>query len=221
MTVPVVDNPGGRRARRREETIDQILDVSLAVMAEYGAGGLSLGEVARRMGIRPPSLYQYFDSKNAIYDALFARGWRLLNESMAPYEAITPSITDVGRARGFAAEATAAFVGWAVENPVLAQLMFWRPVPGFVPAPESYARAAESLDRLYTLVRGFVERGWLHPDAAGDAGLDTYVVMVSGVISQHLANQPGATYADGGFTALVPLLIEMFFHHFAPDRRPR
>ena len=67
-----------RRHRRREETIREIVDVAVELMGEHGAAGLSLGDVARRMGIRTPSLYGYFDSKNALYDAVFERGWRQL-----------------------------------------------------------------------------------------------------------------------------------------------
>ncbi|HEX3979859.1 MAG TPA: helix-turn-helix domain-containing protein, partial [Acidimicrobiales bacterium] len=66
--------PGDRRARRRRETITEILDIALAVMAEEGVNGLSLAEVARRLGVRPPSLYKYFASIMAVYDALFLRG---------------------------------------------------------------------------------------------------------------------------------------------------
>src|SRR6185312_14160106 len=65
-----------RRQRRRQETIEEVLDIAVELMTEHGVGGLSLGEVARRMGIRPPSLYVYFQSKEALYDALFARGAR-------------------------------------------------------------------------------------------------------------------------------------------------
>src|SRR5690348_13258235 len=71
-----------RRARRRQQTIDEVLDTALEIMTEQGAGGLSLGEIARRMGMRPPSLYVYFASKHAIYDALFARGARELLDTM-------------------------------------------------------------------------------------------------------------------------------------------
>jgi AcrR family transcriptional regulator len=71
-SAPVVT----RRAQRRLDTIDEILTVALEVMTEAGVGGLSLGEVARRMRIRPPSLYQYVESKHSVYDALFAAGWR-------------------------------------------------------------------------------------------------------------------------------------------------
>ena len=45
-----------RRQRRRLETIEEVLDTAAEIMAEQGVVGLSVGEVARRMGIRPPSL---------------------------------------------------------------------------------------------------------------------------------------------------------------------
>src|SRR5579871_1948053 len=63
-----------RRARRRQETIREILDIARDVMTEEGVNGLSLAEVARRLGVQPPSLYKYFPSLMAIYDALFLQG---------------------------------------------------------------------------------------------------------------------------------------------------
>src|SRR3954465_14239716 len=115
--VPSLD----RRQRRRLETIEEVLDVAVDLMGEQGVAGVSIGEVARRMGIRPPSLYVYFDSKNALYDGLFARGWRLLNEHMGQ------SRTDV-LARATLDEALlevgSRFVRWSVENPAYSQLLF-------------------------------------------------------------------------------------------------
>ena len=63
-----------RRARRRQETIEEILDIAEAVMLEEGVNGLSLSEVGRRLGVQPPSIYKYFPSLLAVYDALFERG---------------------------------------------------------------------------------------------------------------------------------------------------
>ena len=63
--------PADRRARRRQETIEEILDLAEAVMTEEGVNGLSLAEVARRLGVQPPSLYKYFPSLMSVYDALF------------------------------------------------------------------------------------------------------------------------------------------------------
>jgi AcrR family transcriptional regulator len=50
-------------------------------MTAEGVAALNLAEVARRMGLMPAALYQYFGSKNAVYEAPFAAG-------MADLEAI-------------------------------------------------------------------------------------------------------------------------------------
>src|SRR3982074_32265 len=117
-----------RRARRRRETIEEILEVAVEVMTEDGVAALSLAEVARRMGIRPPSLYQYFPSKAAIDNALVARGARRVRAAAGPGPA-----DPLARLRVF----QEGFCRWCVENPVLAQLLFWRTVPGFEPSRES------------------------------------------------------------------------------------
>jgi AcrR family transcriptional regulator len=43
-------------------------------MAEDGVAGLTMASLARAMDIRPPSLYKYYPSLLAVYDALFRRG---------------------------------------------------------------------------------------------------------------------------------------------------
>src|SRR5260370_38335829 len=63
-----------RRPRRRQETRAEILDIAADVMTEEGVNGLSLAEVARRLGVQPPSLYKCFPSLMAVYDELFSRG---------------------------------------------------------------------------------------------------------------------------------------------------
>src|ERR1700757_5432502 len=79
-----------RRARRRRETIEEILAIALEVMAEEGVNGLTLAEVARRLGVQPPSLYKYFDSLMALYDALFRRGQQAHLEVMRAAMAQAP-----------------------------------------------------------------------------------------------------------------------------------
>jgi len=209
-----------RRARRRRETTEEVLEVALAVMAESGAAGLSLGEVARRMGIRPPSLYEYFDSKNAIYDELFARGWRQLSQWMARYDAPLQRSSGIDEARKAATAAVLGFVQWAVEHPTYAQLMFWRPVPGFTPSAAAYRHAVEALDWVDRALRSLADRGFLRIDAGSDEAVGVLITMVTGVISQHLANEPAATFAKSRHCAMVPVLTEMFFNHFSTSEDP-
>jgi AcrR family transcriptional regulator len=72
-----VRSPKERRQRNREEMIAAILDAARTVMREEGVAALNLHEVARRVGLRTPSLYEYFPGKMALYDALYRFGIRL------------------------------------------------------------------------------------------------------------------------------------------------
>jgi AcrR family transcriptional regulator len=203
-----------RRQRRRQETIEHVLDIAVEVMAEQGVAGLTLGEVARRMGIRPPSLYGYFDGKNALYDALFERGWRDLLAAMRAVE-------EASDGRDLVADLLAsesAFVRWAVEHPAYAPLMFWRPVPGFVPSERAYAPATE----LERMAREFLvvlrSAGLLRPDADLDLVYRTQTAVIAGVISQQLANAPGEPFETGTFTSTLPDVVAMWLAHHGDDR---
>jgi AcrR family transcriptional regulator len=204
-----------RRARRRQESTAEILATAVEVMAEVGAGGLNLGEVARRVGVRPPSLYQYFPSKSAIYDEVFARGWRDLEHHLRAFDRAAGPVTSADGARDRLCQGSVAFVRWAIDHPVQSQLMFWRPVPGFEPSPEAFAPALGLMELTRGTLAGFVAAGWLRPEAAEDDAVRAQTTAVSGVISQQLSNEPAAGFEDGVYTRLIPLLIDMFFDHFS------
>jgi AcrR family transcriptional regulator len=202
-----------RRQRRRQETISEALDVALQVMAEQGVAGLSLGEVARRMGIRPPSLYVYFDSKNALYDAIFAQGWRALAEVMdAAYKDVEDgSETDVLR---FLRRHAGTFVRWSVEHPAYSQLMFWRPVPGYEPSPEAYEPAVQLMQRGLRNLAVLRDRGAFRSEVDVDELMRAWTAVIGGVISQQLSNAPDESFDDGRFTTLLPHLVEMYVAYY-------
>jgi AcrR family transcriptional regulator len=184
----------------REEALDHAVDL----MTEEGVGALTVSEVARRMGIRGPSLYKYFPSRFALYDALFARG--LAAEAAAvrgAAESAAPGIDQL-RAGG------AALVRWAVDNPALAQLLHWRPVPGFAPTPETFAASRQDNAAARTVFAEAVRLGQLRPQADSDEGLRLWTVVLSGVISQQMANEPGVPYDEGAFSRLTEAAIEVF-----------
>jgi AcrR family transcriptional regulator len=206
-----------RRQRRRQETIEQVLHVAVEVMAEQGVTGLTLGEVARRMGIRPPSLYGYFDGKHALYDALFERGWRSLLATVREAEARLERTDPLQDYR----DGMAVFVRWAVEHPAYSALMFWRPVPGFVPSAGAYAPAvALDEDGRAEVVR-LREAGVLPAHVDVDRAYRSSIALVAGVVSQQLANAPDETYEDGTWTAVLPDLLDMWLaHHRSPSTPP-
>jgi AcrR family transcriptional regulator len=64
-------------------TAERILDAAEDLFAENGYSATSLGDVADRVGIRPPSLYNHFRNKEALYEAVLER---LLTAFAAPLE---------------------------------------------------------------------------------------------------------------------------------------
>ena len=60
---------------------EQILDVALEVFARSGFHGSSMNDVAEAAGVTKPVLYQHFDSKRELYQALLEEvGNRLLSK---------------------------------------------------------------------------------------------------------------------------------------------
>jgi AcrR family transcriptional regulator len=198
-----------RRVRRRQQTIEEALDAAVAIMEEAGVGGLSMSEIARRLGIRQPSLYKYFPSLHAVYDALFARGVAGTGAAIQAAAAEGPRGVVTIRAAG------QALVRWAVENPALAQLLYWRPVPGFAPAAATFAPSVALIDQLHASFAAAVRAGELHPKAASDEAPRLWTIVLSGLISQQMANEPGAGYDTGMFTSLTDAALDMFFARYA------
>jgi AcrR family transcriptional regulator len=208
-----------RRHDRRDETVRQIIDVAAAVMAESGAGGLSLGEVARRMGMQTPSLYGYFASKNALYDALFAEGWQRLQAVLVSERPAIEAHRDTAELLLAAAR---TYVRWSVEHPAYTQLMAWRPVPGYTPSAEAYGCALVTWNEALDLFRMLQADRRLTAQATAEHLLTAWSVLLNGVVSQQLANAPEETADAGRYTGLLPELVTMFARQYAtPVRKAR
>src|SRR5260370_42315563 len=138
-----------RRQRNREEMNNATLEAAGEVMREEGVAALNLQEVARRVGVRAPSLYEYFPGKMALYDALFLMGVRLYAERMNHFTESTDSFW--GRAQA----GLENYMMFAQEYPELYQLVQERPVPGFVPSEE----IMEQSPRLLTMTDPILENG--------------------------------------------------------------
>ena len=66
------------RPARRQARLEEILATAWGIAKEQGLAGVSLHEVARRVGLRQPSLYAYVESKNGLYDAMFGQAAQAL-----------------------------------------------------------------------------------------------------------------------------------------------
>lgn len=170
--------PQDRRRERRQATKLEICAAAWALSREKGLGGWSLRDLAAEVGMRAPSLYEYFDSKNAVYDALFAQGYDELLRRAG-------TASRRGAARTVCRRAAHTFFDFAVEDPARHQLLFLRTLPGFEPSPESYALATRALAELEDVL------------AAAGLGarrdIDLWTAVLTGLATQQLANDPGGT----------------------------
>ena len=190
----VVEPIRDRRAERREATKAEILEAAWELVRAEGLAALSLRDLAARVGMRAPSLYSYFDSKHAIYDAMFLQGNLDL---LARYEAM-PSFDDP--VEEFRSNAR-MFVGFTVEDPARAQLMFMRSIPGFEPSAEAYEVAV----RIVELSKQRMAK--LGVTKAQD--FDLWTSLVSGLSFQQIANEPGTER----WVRLVDEAVDMFLDH--------
>jgi AcrR family transcriptional regulator len=61
------------KAEQREQTLEQILDAAEYLFSKRGLDGVTLRDVAQRVGVHTTLLHYYFDDKRAVFDAVFAR----------------------------------------------------------------------------------------------------------------------------------------------------
>src|SRR3954452_1082617 len=189
LDIPNAD----RRTRRREQTRREILDAAWDVAREQGLTGFTLRDVAQRVGMRAPSLYSHFDSKYAIYDAMYAEAWTQFAQVKAvEEEGLTPDM------RRTAHRIARTFFDFAVADPPRYQLMNQRVIPGFEPSADSYAPAVRVLEAGFVIAaeRGVTDR-------------DDFLILLSiigGLIDQQLANDPGGDR----FSRLLPRAVDMW-----------
>lgn len=202
-TLTGATRPVDRRARRRQETIAEILDIAEEVMGEVGVTGLTIAEVARRLGVQPPSLYKYFPSLTALYDALFERGQlRHLDVMRAAMHDVAPGLAAL--TAGLDASGR-----WLLAHRALAQLLFWRPVPSFQATPAAMAASVAMVELQRDALRDAVHAGELGPGADSDEAVYALGILITGTLTMAMANEPDVPWGEGRFSPLFPRLMEL------------
>jgi AcrR family transcriptional regulator len=205
MVLTVLETPTrDRKKERRAATRSEILDAAWDIAREKGLSELTLREVASRIGMRGPSLYSYFDSKNAIYDAMFGEAW---SEYLAGFVGLELPLPR--RPRAALKTVARTFFDFAAADLARHQLMNQRTVPGFVTSAEAYAPAVEVLERA----RAYLARCGV-PRADH---FDLYIALVGGLVDAQQANDPGGDR----WSLLLDQAMDMFADHVGLPRSRR
>ena len=190
-----------REARRRSAR-DVILEAAWVVVGEEGLAGLSMRDLASRAGITTPTVYAYFDSKNAIYDAMFGQAAASFAEKMAEQCAS-------GDPREILMAGVQRFFEFCTVDPVRYQLLFQRTLPGFEPSSESFEPAVRALAEA---------RKWLALNGVTESRhVDLLTALVTGLVNQQVANDPGGRR----WTGLLDESISMFLAYCRQVPHPK
>jgi len=152
------------------------------------------------VGMRAQSLYVYFPSKYAIYDAMFAESNRDLLRRITTLAAVSDPVEGLRlRAR--------TFLDFCVEDPARYQLLFQRTIPNFEPSPDAYAPALQILDDA---------RAALRACGITDArAFDAWLAITAGLAAQQNANDPGGDR----WVRLADEVTDMYLAHYQPATR--
>ncbi|MCA1825046.1 MAG: TetR/AcrR family transcriptional regulator [Mycobacteriales bacterium] len=197
------------RAKRRAAASADILEAAWELARENGLAGLSLRDLGRKLGMAAPSLYSYFDSKHALYDAMFADAWRevLAFEPAQPAPDLRAALrASIGR-----------YMRFSLADPVRYQLMAQRPIPGFEPSRESYAVSQQAYAESFEVFESLV--------ALEQEDRDLITAVTTGLINQQISNDPGGDrwvrLLDDAVDMLVYRITENHKRRKAPARSRR
>lgn len=180
------------RSRKRAWARAEILSAAWELVRSRGIAALSMRDLAAQVGIRAPSLYTYFPSKNDLFDAMYSDGMRQMDEFVRDSpRGKSPQETLRNRAK--------AFVGAAVQDPVRFQLLFERPIPGFVPSPSSLSIGVTRMHETADMAEA--------AGLPGQKGLDLMMATTRGLVAMQIANEPGGDRWVGLVEEAVDILL--------------
>ena len=187
----------GWREARREAARAKLLATAWEMVREDGLAALSLRQLAKRAGITTPTVYAYFDAKNAILDAMFADAAEAFAETRV-------DLPDLGSPLDHLVSDVHRFAAFCTSDVARYQLLFQRPIPGFEPSPESYAHAVRALN----LTRKYLAENGV----TGSRNLDLWTAVTTGLVDQQIANDPGGDR----WTRLIEDAVRMLLAHTSP-----
>ncbi|MBF0672854.1 MAG: TetR/AcrR family transcriptional regulator [Salinibacterium sp.] len=175
-----VETPAPKVSRRQ-----QLVQIALEVLERDGFAHLSIGEVARLAGIKPPSLYKQFASKADIEVGLVEHGLQLMAaEFERCLEQMPPDTTPTDRLRRL----LATFREFGLAHPQLYLLMNSKPF-------DEQQAASQMTHAAARMFIGTVSE-LLGPDA-GEVAVPAIWTWAHGILSQEVVGRvrrPDATW---------------------------
>ena len=98
------------RQRRKEKNKESILDIATQLLNQKGIENISIREIAKEADYSPAALYKYFESKEAIFQAVVARENLKLIEKLTEIDLALPPHQRL-------VELCMQYIDYSLENP--------------------------------------------------------------------------------------------------------
>jgi AcrR family transcriptional regulator len=123
-----------------------LLEAAADILESEGPDALSVRRIAAAAGVAPMGVYNHFESKSGIVEALFIQGFQRLSDALRgvadvqdPYEALR--------------EGGRRYRALALAHPMVYQLMFLKVIPGFEPTDHALEIAGGAFANLVAVVQ--------------------------------------------------------------------
>jgi AcrR family transcriptional regulator len=173
----------------------RILAAALRILDERGADALTVRGIATEAGIAPMGIYNRFDGKMGVYEALWVEGFDRLTATLGAVAATPDPSADLlscGR----------RYRGFARENAAHYRMMFMSTVNDFTPSAPAALAGARALQRLVDLVERAQRAGQLPAGAPIDLA-QSFWAAVHGFVSLELLDMIFAGDVERAFDALL------------------
>ncbi len=166
-----MDDPERRRGRvhNAEGAREAILNAAEAVFAEHGFDGARVDAIADRAGYNKSLLFQYFDDKLGLYEAVTRRADSEITElemrMLAPLLDDETIAYDAERFKTFLETIIGGIFDYLFEHPRLTRIILWEQAEGWQTFSKFLTRKdIEDADKFRTLLTRACEAGLLRSD---------------------------------------------------------
>ncbi|MCF8606519.1 TetR/AcrR family transcriptional regulator [Gordonia sp. HY442] len=111
----------------KTDTRTRLVEAAAELIAAAPGEDFSLRDVCERVGVRMPTLYHFFGSKQGLIDAVVERGFELYLDEKEGHESSGDPIRDIS-------DGWDAHVRFGLKNPGYYTLMYGKVRPGYSPA---------------------------------------------------------------------------------------
>jgi AcrR family transcriptional regulator len=202
---------GSPRGRFREMMRADILNAGREILRDGGFTALSMRALAEAVGVRAPTLYDYFANKEEVLNELFLEGVDEIRQHFQPMMESSPP----GAARIIGLGL--AYRDFAIENPVLFQLVFGRIDSSYIPGEEQM----QAGHHLYLLLREEVERALeMGEFEAADPDLLSMTIWsaIHGITTLELAGFSAKCAPDEPTESLSPYVAASLLYGILPRK---